>query len=486
MYEDFDHLVDIVKKYNPQLNIRKVVCNYDVMTMLQQQREYIDTIKKTCDFFGLLEETVNGMIDMHAYMVNRRNAGMAKLFNKYSFLMPLDTSKWNLSRMEHAQYEKYKSPIFSFGNYMDYYNGRYYTIPNIIMRDRHGKKIKIGHCELLKIGKKTPEQYWIDHLKKHKGMITRWDYQHHCFYASELIFSRYDTLYLRDLKNDNMITLPLNEIIGVSFAYPRKFYLTVKNMETASRPVVHYFQREQLLYIYIPVMSHGLDTTIISMIEKKTCGKSLQKVVFDVRDNPGGSDYVWTNLLTKIAADTIALPSHISIRYEAPLVATYAKENHNYQIKDIMGQRYAVFDGCGSTFIPDSNNLGFKGTFYVLQNRQSLSAAHSLSSICRYAKQLVSIGVPTGLLSGRGTGPYFFQLKHSGFTFAMECDWDITEVVDTLDYYQDIPEIVLNFSLRESTRINFETSLVKSKKYLLYHDPYFKAVLHHQFSEKPS
>lgn len=45
--------------------------------------------------------------------------------------------------------------------------------------------------------------------------------------------------------------------------------------------------------------------------------------------------------------------------------------------------------------------------------------AFSLSSICRLSDQFTSVGLSTGYIAGRGSGPFTFQLRNSGFTFTM-------------------------------------------------------------------
>jgi hypothetical protein len=483
MQEDFNQFVDIVKTYNPQLGIREAVTDYNVLAMIEKQRYCLDTVTTISNFLGLMRETVNCLIDMHAYAIDWHTPSwLVNYMNSSVFLDSINTEKCISLIPEFLHFDLKKTPIFSFGNFLTYLDGKYYTLGKIRLMGEI-LDVSFGQSELLGVGNKTIDEYVWANIQKNKGQYTRWDFECKKYYSSCLTFDKIDTLYLREVKSGRDIAIPLAEITGFSFKNPRMYGVSKHQMKTQLTPVVHYFSRQQLLYIYLPNMTPGLDTAIICMIEKVAWGKPLQKVVFDVRDNIGGSDYVWMNLIAKITGDSINLPCHIAIRHEEPLKQHYITNEEKYLYRDttLFEQKFIVFDKDWSHFVPDSDNIGFKGTFYVLENKESLSASRSLSSICRYSSRFVSIGMPSGLLSGRGSGPMFFQLKHSGFTFGMECDWDITGVRDRVDYYQDLPEIILKLSLQEASRIHFlsNTRVTKSKKYLLKKDPGFKTILHH-------
>ena len=57
MYADFDTLVSIMERCNPQYLVRKQVTGYDLVAEIKDQREQIENCENTMDFIKLLKKS---------------------------------------------------------------------------------------------------------------------------------------------------------------------------------------------------------------------------------------------------------------------------------------------------------------------------------------------------------------------------------------------------------------------------------------------
>ncbi|MDR1056589.1 MAG: S41 family peptidase, partial [Prevotellaceae bacterium] len=137
---------------------------------------------------------------------------------------------------------------------------------------------------------------------------------------------------------------------------------------------------------------------ILSKIKEEGVNKDIKKVVIDVRNNGGGGDGVWHSVLKYIIKDTLDVK--VSAAYKkSKYMEKYADERTKSEMKSkkisqLDNEEYWVTDG-GLTFIPDADGLHYDGKIYILQDRETYSSAHALTSMAGYCDQLVSAGEPT-------------------------------------------------------------------------------------------
>ena len=463
MYEDFDQLVTIVEQYNPQIEIRKELCNYDIVSLINNRRNIIDTIDNLGEFACFLESTIHIIQDVHTKMIRPKNN---KEYMSYLTEENIDTTLLKLCDEYFIHYDnKSVRPMLGFGNYLLYYKGRYYVMGSIVFSDLENNKCQITNSELIKIGNLTVQQF-IDSFPEIQHTPLRWDYKLNNFYSTSLMVP-YTKLTFKDLNTglDTIIDMENYPIYNFKMQDSPKSY-------NDFTPQIFYFHEGHILYIYFPNMNIDTKISLLKQLNSFR-NRRIDNVVFDVRNNRGGSDLVWTDLLQILIGDTIGLPCHIGVRK-----SFYPQWVGDTTMKEANETHYLSIDSTDwSFFIPSTTNFGFTGHFYVLQDHNSLSAAHSLSSICRFSKQFTSVGLPTGFIAGRGSGPFTFQLHNSGFTFTMECDIDVTHCLHLQDYFQDIPEHEVALSLDEAKDYYFTNyDALKDKKYLCKRDPFIKAV----------
>lgn len=463
MYEDFDQLVTIVEQYNPQVKIKKLVCNYDIVSYINDRRCLVDTIESLGSFACFLETTIKMVHDIHTKKLRlKKNNELMTCLAKEN----IDTSLLKLCDEYYAHYNsKNVRPLFSFGNYLLYHKGRYYVMGSVVFSDLEQNKCQITNSELIKIGNLTVKQF-IDSFPEIQHATLRWDYELKNFYTTSLQVP-YTNLTFRDLNtgSNTIIDMKQYPIYGLKMQEAPKVY----NDYT---PKIYYFHKCHILYIYFPKMDEETKKTLLKKLNHFN-NRRVDYVVFDVRDNKGGSDLVWSDVLQALIKDTIQLPCCIGVR---KLFYPKWTDNITRKIAEESFDLY-VESTDWNTFIPSKENLGFTGHFYVLQDHNTLSAAHSLSSICRLSDQFTSVGLSTGYIAGRGSGPFTFQLRNSGFTFTMECDIDVTQCQNIQDYFQDIPEYEMKLSLDEAEDYYYTNyDVLKNKKYLCKKDPFIRTV----------
>lgn len=472
MYEDFDQFVEIINNYNPQIEIRKHVCNYDIIAELRKRRPAIDTIKSYGEFVNFMSNNVKIVCDIHTKMFIFLSHD-PKIWSEIlsDNVLQIDTTRHFQSLDQYKAYEK--RPLFSFGIYLLYQNGHYNVMGNVNFSNAQNQTISVTNCELVKVGGLTVDEYLEKHPENQKNTL-RWDYELKKFYSTSLSIP-YTELTFRNLRTSTDTTFNLENFARVAMNMP----ILPKKIEDDS-PRIYYFQTHKMLYIRIPLMSDSAREILLKKIKK--IRRHFENVVLDVRGNRGGGDDVWMDIISVLIKDTIQFPCNIGTRssffltWNTDCVSDVRKGPYDLMIKETDW----------NTFIPNEQNCGFIGQFFVLQDWNTLSAAHSLSSICRLSPHFTSIGVPTGYISGRGGTPVLFQLKNSGFVFTMECNIDASDCLNSLDFFQDIPEHQLHFTEEEAVDYFFKNCLtLKDKKHLLTRDPYMKAVFELVKQQKP-
>jgi len=481
MYEDYNQFVQIVRDYNPQINVREMVTGYNVLSRLESLRPQIDSVCSNHDYFKLLENAVSTLVDIHAYAISpTRSPFWMPLYHNTTF-KAIDTSAIRSVMRYYTESPASNcsdNSSFSFGSILQYIDGKYYTMGEIVLKGKNSK-VKICESILTKVNGENVDTYVYNNLHKQIGAFVRWDHKNRKYYSNMLRLPLSQITFQDKEGNEKNVNLAL---------YPVKLYRLSSGQKkilkqfpkTESKNVV-YFDNSRVVYIRIPVMSPGIEKPIIDELFHIFQDYNPEKIVFDVRNNRGGSDEVWINIVERLICDTISFPTCLAVRNQEDIVNYCHKQWQTKLTKyNYFGQSFACVTDT-FTLDPDSFNMGFKGCFYVLQDQNTLSAAHSLSSLCRYSDRFISVGIPTGILAGRGVGPSLFQLSNSKFTFAMECDIDFTEISDALDCYQDNPEILVQTSLEEEIMRNFfHPKYIYSEQYLFNKDTFLQSVFNHR------
>ena len=484
MYEDYDQFLHIVETYCPQIEVR-MKTGYDMMGVLRERRGQIANIKNYWEFILFMDGSVRKIMDMHARTLFEAPtyAGSGNSFYDSTGLYRIQQglSQWISERYNAGNY------AYPMGKYIDgYYYVQAYDLINPVTKDT----VRLRNARITAYDYQPIDRYVRKLMGNLPASQCRYDFKWNKYYTPQLYLDMKKTVKLTD-ENDSIFAFDMAAYtIRKSFSGIEE----VRNMsseEFFSRhrerlPMeVCYFPEQKTLYIYTKEMFAHSGTDFPDSIKSAARGKRIDKVIFDVRDNPGGSDYFWMDILSAIIKDTLhfrtcgALNANDEVRafYTAECPETYARNRKKGSLIFLNGKKVMVPIDDRAVIPPDSNSLNFEGPIYILQNQHTYSAAHSLAATARQSSQLVSVGESTGQLAGCGINAWSFQLKHSHFTFMFEPVLDVTDAMQWEDVFHCIPEIEVYPTLKEWNEYNGYRNIMDSEEFLPKYDYLFKYII---------
>ena len=477
MYEDFDEFVNIVAQCNAQLSIRKSVTGIDHLQQIKDLRLKIESTDTYYDFLTLLKEGLNNLCDIHAEM--------ATSYYDFDNIENIDTAvikPINQFIENYLRSSYYYEKMFSGARYFDGIY-RLYGFYSFI-DEKENDTISLHMPQIISYNDEPFELY----VQKQKYKL-RWDYQRKQYFSYTPYFPAFEgVLTVKNGKDTITINLQSHNthfIVHLSDTMIAKSSYTNLPFRPLGedRSKILYFEEDKVLYIYLSRM-YNIDTDIIKKIGS---GKQINKVIIDVRNNNGGNDLIWQSVLKAIIADTLPYDVQMAFKNTDKIKKYYSYSNTFTNIDSLKSvefdwmpnEEFLVTNFTDLVIAPDSNSLKYKGKIYVLQNENVYSAAHSLTSYAKQVEQLISVGYPTGLLSGLGLNPALFQLPHSKFSFRLETAIDVTDVKAPIDVYQDFPEILIQLPLEERIK-DLDYRFIYDQyceEFLFKHDYLFKKVL---------
>jgi len=258
---------------------------------------------------------------------------------------------------------------------------------------------------------------------------------------------------------------------------------------TESSPLVtHYFEGEGIFYAKMPLMMEEYGDSLAKKLAPIFAKNLVRAIVLDVRGNGGGSDNTYANFLKKIVSDTLKQDVVVGRNF-----SPYNQKQFNINADSVDKNDSYSFDVNVATLkapkmyyisipnykfvIPDSNNYGFKGKVYILQDRYIYSSTSNLSNLASKNDQLVSIGETPNLLGGLQTNPSILQLPYSKIIFRIEPQIDFTGAKTPADAFQNNVEYPVNYTIDELYRRVISEKDIFGADYLYQYDPMFKKVL---------
>ncbi len=469
MYKDFDQLVKIIENCNPQLPVRKAVTGFDNLAAIKKLRKNIDTVNCYDNFYSILNTTLNFVMDGHTQEVDSFMPEYDNLEGIDTFSIRKNAEYYNSEGCKQKYWEGCRKlfPIKAL-----YHEDNYYFVGDHYFVDKSKDTLYIHFMKLISYNGQNLEKY------VEENCMQSYEYKRNTFYTTKgfnipskgLLKGEQDgKIYELNLGNYPISILCSLTNIKLDSTIPTIKPSRFKNKE------VKFFDRDSILYIYLDRMN--CSTEFYDKVKEVGKGKKINKVIIDVRDNPGGSDYAWHNLLTAIIKDSI--PFHVKLAYcDSKMMDKFygKKDVKKERLKWLDNKTYRIMEN-NWFFVADSNSLNYDGKIYILENEKTFSAAHSLTSYANQIDKIISVGYPTGQMVGLGVLPTLFQLKYSKFTFRLITTIDITNCEKPIDVYQDFPEIEVYPTLEEHLLYPLSGYDTKSEKYLYKYDSMFKKVL---------
>ena len=496
MYEDFDQFVEIIKTYNAQIEARKLLTGYDMIAEIQKEREKIESLNYLGEFYYLMKRCLYKTLDVHAqlcteyYQVPKPYYAPGQSFYSSE---SVDYFKKELKKYRPFEELRLDSTIYhrSFLLTMNFYlNGKYYEYGtyNFISRNT-GDTFRLVNFEILECDDVQVDKWFSEQMSgSYEGSVVSWDFQNGKYRGKWISLPR--VIKIKDVITNSEYVIDRDsfnlEMNGRSYVnIPSK----IKNRrEKTNDRVARYFKKGHVLYIYTKYMLDPQDNfgDSIKFVGK---GKRIDKVIIDVRGNRGGGDQMWRKMLSAIIRDTLIWDYRLSLndndQVKSFLKKEYPRISLDSEYRSVVypllgGKRVLMPVDTEYMLVPDSNSLAYAGKIYLLQDEETYSSGHSLTSIARMIPQLVSAGMPTGNLAGLGFNPWLFQLKNSKFTFSIETGIDLSGVKTLEDVFQDRPEIEVYPTFDEyiqyyhSYNYYFDTH---DKEFLYNYDYLFKYIM---------
>jgi hypothetical protein len=478
MYEDFDEFVTIIQDCNPQLSLRKIVTGVDQMEKIKSLRSGIDTTTSILSFF------INIMGPARNYLLDERNNN--PISTDGVNLSGIDT---NMIRWQRSLLNKYWRQRIMQENHDDpwcnpmYINGDYYILPHVMLVSKDRKDtIFLRTAQLLSYNNIPFHTYAQDN---HFSTM-RWDESRKQYYALNTSFPSNKNV-ISIINEGNKIDIDQNVYTNKIFQESHYDYPELPEFGSIKTTCgYYYFEKEKTLYIWFKEMNDdkGVLAKQIKQLEKIN---PIEKIIIDVRRCTGKNDIAWERILKSIVANTLPNKVTLAIKNTQRIRDYYSNAYFFSDINKLPVQKleylnneeFIIADMGKKSFVPDVNSLKYKGKIFIIQDEETYSSAQALSAYARQIEQLVSIGVPVGLLGGRSIAPAMFQLKNSKYTFELETVLDITNTQTPIEVYHDQPEILIEIPLNEQ----FKEKIIKyrydphSREYLIKHDYLFKKVL---------
>lgn len=445
MLEDYDQLYTTLTTKVPHFAVRKRVTGIDIPKELQRIRHDIDTV--TCDggFYDVIFRALAACNDKHISPNQTRDS----------------------VAMAHTLEARQK--YFRYGNSNNrgvfYIDGKYLTLS---FKDKDTEVIP-WFSELTHVNG-IPVDKYVAKYNCRVNSANRWDFKHKKAWSSIIFDPR--VIYKT---NEFKWTVVIDgkpqtfDMSGLAYNIPAR-----KSDDGAYK--VNYFDRDSTLYIRFPEMNIGQAEWLENQIASNK-GKSINRVIIDVRGNGGGNDMTWRRVLSAI----IDRPLHWSIRQAVKDLSVLGGNYTEPREIKVYGDRLTAFlDEDSETILqPSDRTIGYGGDIYVMFDHNIFSSTYAFLSACLSCDRLVSVGRPTGFLGGLGGTPWGDILHHSRFSYRYPITLEITNADNRIPetYYKDQVEIEVWPTIKELRTQTFYNEGQHTEEFLYKHDWVFRRIL---------
>jgi len=439
MYADFDTLVSIIKRCNPQYLVRKKITGYDMISEMSEKRNLIEECKNSKQFIELLRKTLFLALDEHC--------GLGSNVWHYRYnIYANDVKINNITDKEFGINFHYRDEIFYNWppeiNFI-YTQDKYFLKNKTVFYNKSDSLVLSLGTEIVSFNNQLINEY----LSAIRTIGSQWDFKNHKYYNS--------TLYVKNPKNrigfykDNNY----NEFRFTNFLQEE-----IKWNASSEEFRLHWFDKDSVLYFRIPKMSL-IDIPALLKFKEivpefeipewklhfeenvlSFASKPIKSIIIDIRGNEGGNDAAWKYfLMGLILKKPITYPFYLITCDDKDVFLRYPPEADKKVAFDFIDFNYqfCVFEEEIDTLRPSSNNLGFEGKIYLLVDKDCYSSALGFASLNSKTEKIKTVGMPTGKIGGQGVAASAFILPHSKLIFTLHLFLDASCVSKAEDFYHD-------------------------------------------------
>lgn len=455
MYEDFDSLVAIIQKVSPHILIKKDLWKYDAIKEMKKQRRKIDTVSSDLSYFVILQNVTQAAQDMHTSFVGSQ-------------------TEW--AELQYNNYRKIRNSFkLSIGHIYD--NGKYYTIDPFVV---NADTIHIG-SEITHINGTAIDNYIKQNLA---SRYFSYDLANKKFYGLGF-FKNSETIFLDSLTFIFKTNKGKSVSCKMATSQFTKYLPTTRYRDTTR---IELWQPERILYVRLTEMNVDFKPYLKSEIEKyKDKINEIQKIIIDIRDNPGGQDNVWADLFADLIDTTISYPLKID-DFQNGIMTKEKIESYDVKpitpVKDSnkLLKKYNFYTIVNSTEVlePSSTSIRFNGRIFLIAENHYSSAGSAMSvANANDNDKLIGVGRKTGLFLGIGFSPQTFKLPNTKLQFRIAPSIEVTNANTLNDLMHDDNEINVPYEIDYyKKKFEFKGNPI-SKEFLIKYDPFIKEILKH-------
>jgi hypothetical protein len=469
MFADFDQFYGHVKKNNIRTIVKNILFNYDVLAQMEELQKQIPSIKSKKEFIILMKK---------AFMLQQVLHTAIYLYVIDDMGIP-ENEKKELKKLN-QKYKNYGSKKFNktFSFPMLYYDGKYILYQKIT----NGNTVIPAGSEITALNG-IPIDDYIRTLNAEKNL--HWDKKYKKFYLKD--FYRSEGIFFQ--KQFSLTFDCKGKKLTSGFNIKQDIFKPY-NQKMKSGPVFHFFEKEKILYIWIPAFNNP--ELYIENIPKYK-NKGIKKVVLDIRGNPGGIPIYAFQILSLIIDEEMLFtqtfilnqkPLGFSAIFEYFWITEY--DYVFFKDKTLIDQAYPLLGITNGVIverytkiIPSQTGLKYGGTIYILNDEESTSMSYNLVQMADQSEKLLSIGIPSAWDHG-GLGPLektSYILTNSKIVYQYEDGFTITGVTDTNSMYHNDIEVYLPYTWEELVYRTTNVSQIHTLEYLLKYDPMMKYVI---------
>lgn len=467
MLQDFDEMDQFLNDFAVHKDVNHLRLGIDYKSEFKNIRSKINKTTTICEFKEYLNQATNLVQDLHCS------------FPKFSYLEKYGKYQRKFNFKDDDTFVEVKTieekcpiesihlefPIlYSQGKYWFYVDFKY-----------QGNEIKKG-AEILKYNGENISNF----IKRNYDKVwpIRWDNN---------LKQPYQEDFYKHGKNEFKLTYGYkNERKTLKFNLKDSITYKTKPLRkigyfSQSKEQVLYLDEQHTLYIGLPFMDVAQAESLVKKIDSISKTKNqFDKILLDVRGNPGGSDMAWRMVLSHLISNSIPYQRDHIFKFNKQVLDFYSNDSIAVKEKPILALNNLIYwsrDIDFTSLEPHENSLKHKGNIYVLQDKYIYSSTGNLSDFCLNDEKLISVGVSNDFIGGAQTDPLFKKLPNSGLVLRVEPMLDNTNVKHLSDLYHNNVEVYVPLSFEDYwSKVSYNGSIY-SKDFLLNHDSLFKYVV---------
>lgn len=472
--EDLNFLIDTIIKqvYTKQIVFDKLT-NRSLINSLEQIKNRKKEIPKEEQFLEHIRQFLNLTNDAHSQIVSGEGIDYLIKYlpnnEKSGLLKYVDTTMLHLSKKRYEQYTSYlhKNSInFSFFTYLNYINGEYY---NLVPIKRERNIIEKG-AKIVKIDDEDIHNWVNQHICDFQ--FKSYDVKNRRYYID---FFYGASSYYKNIDNISItFENPSGEIIKEIFKLSERVEFIKENWLQINLAKVKFFKKDKTLYIRLDEMVSSEE--YIEKIHKYGARKDIDRIIIDIRENFGGNDIVWKEIIEELIDKPIRIDLDVVVK-ESLVVKNYYGEEAFKQRKQFENLSLLEVDSKElENFRPSKTSIRFPKKIIILQDNKIFSSAASFAAIGGYSDNFITVGGAVDKPIGVGVTPMYFMLPNSKVLIRIDNTVDFTNAVKVEGAFKEV-QIEVEETV-ESKHIWVTKNGNRWKRSFLFkHDPYYQKAL---------